>query len=109
MPFSRTFLPCNHQVATDGALLPYIQVPDGAMNITAQIVYAGLDADVTVTLQQSLDGSRFDDVIDITLDRNDTSATLNILNLLTTWLRFKLNSGPATTGTIHTLNFCFKE
>lgn len=108
MPFSRTSLPCNHQVAADGALLPYIQVPDGAMNITAQILYAGLDADVTVTLQQSLDGSVFDDVIDITLDKNDTSATLNLLNLLTTWIRFRITPGTATQGAISACYFCFE-
>ena len=107
MPLARTKITCNLPIADGDAFLPYLQVPDGSMNITAQIAYVGLDADVTLTLQQSLDGSNFDNVTSLVLDKDDTSATLNVMNLLTTWVRFKITVSTAKTGTITDCYFSF--
>ena len=107
MPLARTKINCNLDIANGNAYLDYIQVPDGSMNITAQIAYSGLDDDVTVSLQQSLDGSNFDDVTSMVLDKDDTSATLNVMNVLTTWIRFYVHVGAATTGSIKDCCFSF--
>ena len=107
MPLARTKITCNLGIAAGNAYLDYVQVPDGSMNITAQFAYSGLDDNVTVSLQQSLDGSNYDNVVDMVLDKDDTSATLNVMNLLTTWIRFYLQVGAATTGTIKECFFSF--
>jgi len=107
MPLARTKISCNRDIADGNAFLDYVQVPDGALNITAQLSYAGLDENVTVTLQQSLDGANFDNVVDMVLDKDDTSATLNVMNVLSTWIRFKLTVNDATTGTIKDCYFSF--
>ena len=107
MPLSRTKITCNLDIADGNAYLDYVQVPDGSMNITAQFAYAGLDDNVTVSLQQSLDGSNYDNVVDMVLDKDDTSATLNVMNVLTTWVRFYIQVGAAKTGTIKDCYFSF--
>jgi len=107
MPLARTKITCNLDIAAGDAYLDYVQVPDGSMNITAQISYSGLDADVTLTLQQSLDGSNFDELTSMVLDKDATSATLNVMNLLTTWIRFFVQVGSAKTGTIKDCYFSF--
>ena len=107
MPLARTKITCNLDIANGDAYLDYVQVPDGSMNITAQFAYSGLDDNVTVSLQQSLDGSNFDNVVDMVLDKDDTSATLNVMNVLTTWVRFKITVGEAKTGIISDCFFSF--
>ena len=107
MPLSRTKISCNLDISDGAAYLDYVQVPDSSMNLSAQFIYCGLDADVTVTLQQSLDGSKFDDVTSMVLDKDDTSATLNVMNVLTTWVRFFVEVGDAKTGTIKDCFFSF--
>jgi hypothetical protein len=107
MPLARTKITCNLDIADGDAYLDYVQVPDGSMNITAQFSYSGLDDNVTVSLQQSLDGSNYDNVVDMVLDKDDTSATLNVMNLLTTWVRFYLQVGEAKTGIIKDCYFSF--
>lgn len=107
MPLARTKITCNRNIADGDAYLDYVQVPDGSMNITAQFSYSGLDDNVTVSLQQSLDGSNFDNVVDMVLDKDDTSATLNVMNVLTTWVRFKITVGEAKTGIISDCFFSF--
>ena len=107
MPLSRTKITCNLDIADGDAYLDYVQVPDGSMNITAQFAYSGLDDNITVSLQQSLDGSNYDNVVDMVLDKDDTSATLNVMNVLTTWVRFYLQVGAAKTGTIKECFFSF--
>jgi hypothetical protein len=41
------------------------------------------------------------------LDKDATSATLNVMNLLTTWIRFFVQVGTAKTGTIKECYFSF--
>ena len=107
MPLSRTKISCNLDIAEGNAYLQAVQVPDGSMNITAQFSYSGLDVNITATLQQSLDGKNYDDVVDVVLDKDDTSTTLNILELLTTWLRFYVQVGSAKEGIITECYFTF--
>ena len=107
MPLARTKITCNLDIADGNAYLDYVQVPDGSMNLTAQFSYSGLDDNVTVSLQQSLDGSNYDNVVDMVLDKDDTSATLNVMNVLTTWVRFYVQVGDAKTGTIKECFFSF--
>jgi len=107
MPLARTKITCNLNIADGDTYLDYVQVPDGSMNLTAQFSYSGLDDNVTVSLQQSLDGSNYDNVVDMVLDKDDTSATLNVMNVLTTWVRFKITVGNAKTGTIKDCYFSF--
>jgi len=107
MATARRMIQCNLDVSAGNAASPYIQIPNGATKLTIQFVYTGLDADVTMTMHQSLDGVNFDtcvndadDPISITLDYTFDSMTLNITDLLTTWIKFVLDVGSATTGTI---------
>ena len=110
MATARRMIQCNLDVSAGNAASPYIQIPNGATKLTIQFVYSGLDADVTMTMHQSLDGVNFDtcvndadDPISITLDYTFDSMTLNITDLLTTWIKFVLDVGDATTGTIQKL------
>ena len=107
MPLSRKNILCNIDVADGDAYLDYIQIPDGSMNITTQFAYSGLDADVTVTLQQSLDCKNFDDVATILLDKDNTSSTVNVLDVLTIWIRYRIVVGEAHTGNISECNLIF--
>ena len=107
MPLSRKNILCNIDIADGDAYLDYIQIPDGSMNITTQFAYSGLDADVTVTLQQSLDCKNFDDVATILLDKDNTSSTVNVLDVLTIWIRDRIVVGEAHTGNISECNLIF--
>ena len=107
MPLARTKITCNLNIADGNAYLQAVQVPDGSMNITAQFAYCGLDANVTVTLQQSLDNKNYDDVVSLVLDKDDTSVSLNVLDVLTTWVRFKVTVGEATEGIVSDCHISF--
>ena len=107
MPLARTKITCNLNIAYGNAYLQAVQVPDGSMNITAQFAYCGLDANVTVTLQQSLDNKNYDDVVSLVLDKDDTSVSLNVLDVLTTWVRFKVTVGEATEGIVSDCHISF--
>ena len=104
-------LALNLPVSAGNSVTPAIQVPNGATKVTVQFTYSGLDADVVLSMHQSLDGGTFDaclnendEPVSITLDHQFTSMTLNIIGLLTTWLRFTLQVQDATSGFIEKLN-----
>jgi len=110
MATARRMIQCNLDISDGSASTPYIQIPNGATKLTIQFVYSGLDDDVTMTMHQSLDGVNFDtcvndadDPISITLDASFDSMTLNVTDLLTTWIKFVLDVGSATTGTVQKL------
>ena len=70
-------------------------------------MYHGIDYPVGCTLYQSLDGVNFDEcrTIDelpvyIQLDIDSVSMTLNVSELLTSWIRFLVTTGDATQGTL---------
>jgi len=107
MSLARRMIQCSLPVSAGNASTPYIQIPNGATKLTIQFVYSGLDADIVLAMNQSLDGFNFDacvnedDVpITITLDKDFTSMTLNVADLLTTWIQFSMDVGEAKTGTL---------
>ena len=82
-------------------------VPDGSSKITVQFTYASLVYDTLLYMEQSADGKYFDPVLDISsvpltlvLDRLYPSATINIVNLLTLAIRFKVDFDVAETGSV---------
>jgi len=84
-------------------------IPDGSSKITAQFDYA-LSADATLSVEQSTDGENFDPVLDINgdavtlvLDKDLTSATINLVNLLTLSLRFAVAFTAESTGLINSI------
>ena len=108
MSITRRILLVNLNIANGNAVTPAIQVPNGATKVTIQFSYSNLNADVALSMHQSLDGGNFDlcrnesdEPVTITLDHTTTSMTLNITDLLTTWFRFSLDILTATTGTIN--------
>jgi hypothetical protein len=114
MPLARRLVNCNLATADGDAFTPYIQIPNGATKITVQFIYTSLDSDITCTMQQSLDGYNFDTCtndedtqVAIVLDKDFPSMTLNVSDLLTTWIRFKVEVGNATTGTLEKLHLIF--
>ena len=87
------------------AFTPSFQIPNGCTKITVQFMYHGIDYPVGCTMYQSLDGLNFDECrtvdempIYIELDIDSVSMTLNVSELLTTWVRFYVSLGDATTG-----------
>ena len=89
------------------AMTPSVQIPNGSTKITVQFKYHGLWDPVVCTLYQSLDGINFDECesidempVEINLDKNSSSATLNISELLTTWIRFKVTAGNCAEGVL---------
>jgi len=108
MSFSRKILSLGIEASRDPVQTPAILVPDGATQITAQFIYAlGGDGSSVVSMEQSSDGNNFDTVYDpsgsivsITLDPADSSATLNINNLLAQWIRFSISFAAGSTGSV---------
>ena len=109
----RKLILCNLDIAAISALpgsqqfTPAVQIPSGSSKITAQFMYHGIDYPVGCTLYQSLDGVNFDEcrTIDelpvyIQLDIDSVSMTLNVSELLTSWIRFLVTTGDATQGTL---------
>jgi hypothetical protein len=114
MSIARRLVNCNLDIADGDGYSPYIQIPNGALNITVQFVYHDLDANISCTMQQSLDGINFDscansdDVpVQIDLDYTAPSMTMNVSDLLTTWIRFYVEVGDATTGILDKLYILF--
>ncbi|NCA77980.1 MAG: hypothetical protein EOM90_16765 [Alphaproteobacteria bacterium] len=114
MSISRRLVNCNLNIAEGNTYTPYIQIPNGATNITIQFVYSGLDANISCTMQQSLDGSNFDSCANsddipvcIELDHTAPSMTMNVTDLLTTWIRFYVEVGDATVGSLDKLYILF--
>ena len=110
MSLARRMIQCALPISGGNATTPSIQIPNGATKLTTQFVYSGLDEDITLTMLQSLDGSNFDICtneddapISITLDKDFASMTMNIADLLTTWIQFSMNVGQAKTGTLDKL------
>jgi len=110
MSIARRMIQCSLPISGGNALTPYIQIPNGATKLTIQFIYSGLDADITLTMLQSLDGANFDTCVNeddapitITLDKDFTSMTLNVADLLTTWIQFSMDVGEATTGVLEKL------
>jgi len=109
----RKLIRCNLSIAAivplpgSQAFTPAVQIPNGATRITIQFLYHGIDFPVGCTMYQSLDGVNFDECrttdevpVYISLDIDSISMTLNISDLLTTWVRFLVTAGDATTGTL---------
>ena len=110
MPIARRLLQTNLQVPNGSAMTSAIQIPNGATKLTIQFSYSGLDDDVTLSMHQSLDGINFDlcmtendEPVLITLDHTFTSMTMNVADLLASWIKFSLDPCNATTGTIEKL------
>ena len=104
---------CNMRVADilllpgTAAFTPSVQIPNGCTKITVQFMYHGIDSTVGCTMYQSLDGLNFDECrtvdempIYLGLDIGSISMTLNVSELLTTWIRFYITIGDATLGTL---------
>jgi hypothetical protein len=110
MSIARRLLQTNLQISDGPAMTSAIQIPNGATKLTIQFNYSGLDASVSMSLLQSIDGVNFDtcvndndEPVSITLDPNFASMSLNITDLLSAWIKFSLDIGEATTGTIDKL------
>jgi hypothetical protein len=105
MSTSRRLLQTNFQISAGNTVSVPVQIPNGSNSLTIQFVYCGLDSDVTLTMHQSLDGANFDlcvnesdEPVSITLDKSFTSMTMNVTDLLTSWIKFSLDTASATTG-----------
>ena len=109
----RKLVLCNIDIAAVSALpgsqqfTPAVQIPSGSSKITVQFMYHGIDFPVGCTMYQSLDGVNFDECqtidempVKIDLDIDSVSMTLNVSELLTSWIRFLVSVGDATTGTL---------
>lgn len=103
MNLAHRIVPCAIGIDDGDRNTTNIQIPNGAKTLTIQFFYHDLNADVTCTMQQSLDGSNFDDVVPCVLDHNATTATLNVVDVLTTWIRFSISVNSATTGILDRL------
>jgi len=112
MAFTRKLIPLNIPASGGNVNSPAYLIPNGSTRITAQFIYSGLAADATLTLQQSTDGKNFDPVLDLAgepvtliLDKDNASATVNLVNLLTLWIRFQVDFATATAGSLSSVQF----
>ena len=112
MAFIRKLIPLNIPASGGNVNSPAYQVPDGSIRITAQFTHSGLAADATLTLQQSTDGKNFDPVLDLAgdpvtlvLDKDNASATVNLVNLLTLWIRFQVDFAGGGDGLINAVQY----
>ncbi len=106
---ARKLVLCNMDIGSLGAsaFTPCVQVPNAGTKITVQFKYKLITSPVLVTLFHSLDGIIFDECqtidempIAIELDVASTSATLFITELLTSWIRFKVEKQSSIHGTL---------
>ena len=72
MSIARRMLQLNLNIADGNSVTPAIQVPNGATKVTVQFAYSNLDAEVSVSMYQSLDGGNFD------LCRNESDEPVTI-------------------------------
>ena len=104
------------QPAASGTSQP-VMVPDGASKLTIQFFHSlsnpGANA-ATISLEQSTDGRHFDPCTDasgnpiaISLQSDALSATINLLGLLTLWVRFRYEIHADTTGRLASCNMLF--
>lgn len=107
MSFVRAIIPLNILGTGGDTYTPGYLVPDGSSKITAQFNYNSLVANATLSVEQCADGKNYDPVLDISstpltfvLDKLNPSATINIVNLLTMAIRFKVDFDVAETGSI---------
>ena len=107
MAKARRMIQCNLAISNGDAITTAIQIPNGATKLTIQFNYSGLDDDVSITMLQSLDGVNFDtcmnendEPVSMSLDHSFSSMTMNIADLLTAWIKFSMDVGEATTGTL---------
>jgi hypothetical protein len=103
---------CDMDIATivaEGgtAFTPSVQIPNGCTKITVQFKYHGIDYAFGCIMYQSLNSIDFDECrtidempIQILMDIDSVSMTLNVSELLTTWIRFLVETGDCTTGTL---------
>ena len=112
MSFKRQIIPLNILASNGNVDTPSFLVPDGSSKITAQFKYTGLSADATLSVLQSTDGSAFDPVLDmngdavsLVLDKNNTTATINLVNLLTMSVAFRISFASATTGSLISVTY----
>jgi hypothetical protein len=112
MAFTRKLTQLNILASGGNVNSPAYLVPNGSTRITAQFTYSGLSVDASLTLQQSTDGKNFDPVLDITgepvtliLDKDNASATVNLVNLLTLWIRFQVDFAASVAGTISSVQY----
>ena len=109
----RKLVLCNMNIADifplpgSAEFTPAVQIPNSATKITVQFLYHGIDFPVGCIMYQSLDGVNFDECrtidempVKIDLDIDSVSMTLNVSELLTSWIRFLVSVGDATTGTL---------
>lgn len=109
MSFERKIIPLNIDPEDGDIYTQAFLIPDGSSKITAQFDYA-LSSDATLSIEQSTDGSNFDPVLDINgdavtlvLNKDLTSATINLVNLLTLNLRFAIAFTAQSTGSINSV------
>jgi primase-polymerase (primpol)-like protein len=112
MNFVRKLIPLNILASGGNANLPFYMVPNGSSKITVQFKFSDLATNATLTLQQSANGSDFDPVFDssgnpvtLLLDKDKSSATINLVNLLTLWIRFQVDFAAAETGSIDSVQY----
>lgn len=112
MAYQRKIIQLNISGAGGDTYTPVFLVPDGSSKITAQFVYTGLLVNPILSLEQSTDGKNFDPVLDLSsvpltlsLNKNNPSATVNIVNLLTMSIRFKIDFDPTETGSITSVTY----
>ena len=112
MAFVRKLIQLNIPASGGNVYSPSYLIPNGSTYITAQFNYSNLSVDASLTLQQSTDGKNFDPVLDITgeavkiiLDKDNASATINLVNLLTLWIRFQVDFGGSSIGVINTVQY----
>lgn len=107
--------PYAYACAGGSATLDTFEVPINAKNITLQIFYTGLDAsDSEIEILQGQTNNAFDYVKDpagnrakIALAHANSSATINIVDIVTNKIRITWAEGAVTAGTISRIIFQF--
>ena len=112
MAFVRKLIQLNIPASGGNINTPAYLVPNGSTFITAQFSFSELSVNALLTLQQSTDGKNFDPVLDIsgdpvilTLNKDNASATVNLVNLLALWIRFQLDFGGSGLGQIISVQY----
>lgn len=110
--FQCSLVPLNILASIGNVSSPSFLVPDDSSKITAQFRSTGLSADAILSVLQSADYSNFDPVFDIygdavalELDNDSFTATINLVNLFTMSIVFRINFSCVTTGSLTSVTY----
>jgi hypothetical protein len=113
--FQNRFVQLDINASSAQAFSPAIPVPFGATNVTIQFFHniANISGDpTTIAIEQSSDGVNFSEIyspeaVPFVIGSGSTHTTINVIGVLSNWIRFRFNTIQGSYGVITACNLLF--